>query len=120
MIGYILLRCDGVINSWANSLLMEVADCKRAPYIWEEFWDNMILGFESIKDTEEARNELRNLKQTRRVVGYTQKFEELQRRVLTMSEAEAYLAHLSSMHPHLCEHVGTHVHRNLEEASAMA
>ena len=70
----VALRLDGAGATWANGLLLEVSERKRMPCTWNEFHTYMIARFESITENEEAWRELRELPQTRRVVGYIAKF----------------------------------------------
>lgn len=58
--------------------------------------------------------------EARKVVGYTQKLQELHSKLLTMIEEEAYSTFPLGLHLHLREQVGTHMHGNLEETIAMA
>ena len=76
--------------------------------------------FEPVTEVEEVRKQLRALRQTGRVVGYVQKFQELQHRLPGMTDEEAFHAFLSGLQPHLQEHVGAHVQGDLEAAIAMA
>ena len=57
------LRLDGAAATWANALLLEVSEGKRMPYTWEEFCRHMIACFEPVTENEEARWELRELRQ---------------------------------------------------------
>lgn len=82
---------------------MEAVNYIRLMYIQEEFRDKMIQRFESVMENEEAHNDLRELKQTGWVSRYTKNFQDLQIRLLTMTQEEAYSAYLSGMQPHLCE-----------------
>ena len=63
--------------------------------MWSEFCDAFATAFESIIDSEEVRQQLRNLKQTGRVAGYVQRFRELQFQLPSMTEEEAYSAFVS-------------------------
>lgn len=81
----VVLCNDGIATTWANSLLMEVADHRRPSYTWDEFRTKMIQRFKSVTDIEEAHPELRNSKHIRSVVGHTQKFQELQSRLMKMT-----------------------------------
>ena len=69
----------------------------------------MIHRFEPVTETEEARKQLRALRQTGRVSGYIQKFQELQYRLPNMMAEEAFHAFLFGLAPHLQEHAGAHV-----------
>ena len=80
----------------------------------------MIHRFESITETEDARHQLRALKQTSRVSGYIQHFQELPYRLPNMTNEEAFHAFLSWLVPHLQKHVGDHIQGDLEQAMAMA
>ena len=80
----------------------------------------MVQRFELVTKVEEACKQLRALRQTSRVAGYVQKFQELQYRLLGMTDEEAFHTFLSGLQPHLQEHVGAHVQGDLEAAIAMA
>ena len=108
------LRLDGAAATWANALLLEVSERKRMPYTWDEFRTHMIARFEFVTENEEARRELRELHQTRRVAGYTTKFQELKSRLPTMTDEESFSVYLAGLNPHLREQVGAHVRGNLE------
>ena len=72
---------DGVASSWVNAVLQEVADDRRqALRTWGQLKVAMIHWFESITETEDARHRLRALKQTGRVSGHIQCFQESQYR----------------------------------------
>ena len=58
--------------------------------------------------------------QTGQVVGYVQKFKELQYRLPRMTDEEAFHTFISGLQPHLQEHVGAHVQGDLEAPIAMA
>ena len=72
------MHVNGAASSWVNAVLQEVADGRRQAFkTWGQFKVVMIHRFESITKTEDARRQLRALKQTSRVSGYIQKFQEL-------------------------------------------
>ena len=117
----VAMRVDGAASSWVTAVLQEVANGRRQAFrTWGQFKVAMIHRFESITETEDARRQLRTLKQTGRVGGYIQKFQELQYRLPSMTDEEAFHAFLSGLVPHLQEHVGAHVQGDLEQAMAMA
>ena len=117
----VAMRVDGAASSWVNAVLQEVADGRRQAFrTWGQFKVAMVHRFESITETEDARRQLRALKQTGRVSGYIQRFQELQYRLPSMTDEEAFHAFLSGLVPHLQEHVGAHVQGDLEQAMAMA
>lgn len=89
--------------TWANALLLEVSEGKRAPYMWDEFHMRMIARFESITKNEEVHKELRELCQIARVVGYTTKFQELHSRLLGIVDQEEFSMYLARLNSHLCE-----------------
>ena len=71
----VAMRVDGAASSWVNAVLQEVADGRRQAFrTWGQFKVAMIHRFESITETEDARRQLRALKQTGRVGGYIQRF----------------------------------------------
>ena len=111
----VAMRVDGAASSWVTAVLQEIADGRRQAFrTWGQFKVAMIHRFESITETEDARRQLRALKQTGRVSGYIQKFQELQYRLPSMTDEEAFHAFLSGLVPHLQEHVGAHVQGDLE------
>ena len=61
----------------------------------------MVQRFELVAEVEEARKQLRALRQTGRFVGYVQKFQELQYRLPRMTDEEAFHAFLSRLQSHL-------------------
>ena len=62
---------DGAISSWVNAVLQKVAHGQRQAFrTWGQFKVAMIHQFESIIEIEDARHQLRALKQTSRVSGY--------------------------------------------------
>ena len=117
----VAMRIEGAASSWVNATLQAIQLGWR-PYFadWEDFCAAMIAAFEPITETEEARKQLRALKQTGRVAGYIQRFQELQCRLPGMNEEEAFSTFLAGLNPHLQEHVGAHVQGDLEAAKAMA
>ena len=117
----VAMRVEGAASSWVNAVLQEISEGRR-PFFrtWAQFRDAMVQRFEPVTKVEEARKQLRALRQTGRVVGYVQKFQELQYRLPGMIDEEAFHAFISGLQPHLQEHVGAHVQGDLEAAIAMA
>ena len=102
----VAMRMDGVSSSWVNAVLQEVANGRRQAFrTWGQFKVAMIHRFESITETEDARRQLRALKQTSRVNGYIQHFQELQYRLPSMTDEEAFHAFLSGLVP-ICKNMG--------------
>ena len=69
--------------------------------LWSEFYDAFATAFESVTDSEEVRQQLRNLKQTSSTTMYVQRFRELQFWFPSMTEEEVYSAFVSVFKPHL-------------------
>ena len=112
---------DGAASSWVNAVLQEVATRRRQAFrTWGQFKVATIHQFESITEIEDACRQLRALKQTGRVGGYIQCFQELQHCLPSMTDEEDFHAFLFGLVPHLQEHVGAHVQGDLEQAMAMA
>ena len=89
------LRVEGAASSWVNVTLQDVAECHRPVfYTWGQFKDAMVQRFEPITKVEEVRKELRALRQTDWVASYVQKFQELQYRLLGMTDEEDFYAFL--------------------------
>ena len=117
----VAMRVEGAASSWVNAVLQEISEgCRPVFRTWAQFRDAMVQRFEPVTEVEEARKQLRALRQTGRVAGYIQKFQELQYRLPGMTDEEAFHAFLSGLQPHLQEHVGAHVQGDLEAAIAMA
>ena len=117
----VAMRVEGAASSWVNAVLQEISEGRRPVFrTWAQFRDAMVQRFEPVTEVEEARKQLRALRQTGRVAGYVQKFQELQYRLPGMTDEEAFHAFLSGLQPHLQEHVGAHVQGDLEAAIAMA
>ena len=92
----IAMRVEGAASSWVNAVLQDVAAGRRAAFLtWRQFTQAMIHRFEPVTETEEARKQLRALRQTGRVSGYIQKFQEVQYRLPNMTAEEAFHAFLS-------------------------
>ena len=116
----VALRLNGAAATWANTLLLEVSEKKRVPYTREEFCTQMMTRFQSVTETKEARQELRELRQTRRIADYIAKFQELKSTFPAMMDEEAFSVYLAALNSHLREQLGAHVTGNLEEAIAIA
>ena len=62
-----------------NAVLQDVSAGHRLVFrTWAQFRDAMVQRFEPVTEIEEARKQLRALRQTGRVAGYVQKSQELQ------------------------------------------
>ena len=106
----VAMRVDGSASSWMNAALAAIERGQRQAFVdWDGFKAEMIAAFEPVTETEEARKQLRALRQTGRVTAYIAKFQELQCRLSGMNAEEAFSAFLSGLSPHLQEHVGAHV-----------
>ena len=117
----VAMRVEGAVSSWVNAVLQEISEGRR-PVLrtWAQFRDAMVQRFEPVTEVEEARKQLRALRQTGRVAGYVQKFQELQYRLPRMTDEEAFHTFISGVQPHLQEHMGAHVQGDLEAVIAMA
>ena len=61
----VAMRVEGVASSWVNAVLQDVAASRRAAFLtWRQFTQAMIHRFEPVTETEEARKQLRALRQT--------------------------------------------------------
>ena len=117
----VAMRVDGAASSWVNAVLQDIAEGNRQIFrTWAQFKEAMIQRFEPVTETEEARKQLKALRQTGRVAGYIQRFQELQFRLPGMTEEEAFYSFVSGLQPHIQEQVGAHVQGDLEAAIAMA
>ena len=115
------MRDDKAASTWVNATLQAIQQGRRARFQdWAEFRTAMIAAFKLVMETEEARKQLRAVRQTGQVSAYIQHFQELQCRLSGMNEEEAFSAFLVGLSPHLQEHVAAHVRDDLEAAKAMA
>lgn len=117
----VAMRTDGAASAWINATFQEIDQGRRNPFAsWSDFKAAMVKAFEPITATEEARKQLRGLRQTHKASGYIAKFRELQYKLPDMTQEEAFSAFLAGLSPHLQEHVGAHIQGDLEAAMAMA
>ena len=117
----VAMRVEGAASSWMNAALVAIERNQRPRFLdWADFSAAIIAAFEPVTELEEARKALRALRQTGKVATYIQKFQELQCRLPGMTEEEAFSTFMSGLTPHLQEHVGAHVHGDLEAAKRMA
>ena len=106
----VAMRVEGVASSWVNAVPEDVAaGCRPVFHTWAQFKKAMVQRFELVTEVKEAQKQLRALRQTGRVAGYVQKFQDLQYRLPGMTDEEAFHAFLSRLQLHLQEHVGAHV-----------
>ena len=76
----------------------------------------MIRTFQLETEIEVARQQILNLKQTGRVAGYVQKFRELQYKIPSMTDEEAYTLFLRGLNSEIRTFVGVNVPQGLEMA----
>ena len=74
----VVTRLDGAASTWIERELQRAPQQHRATWtIWEAFTNAMARAFEPATVLEEARQQILNLHQTGRVIGYVQRFREL-------------------------------------------
>ena len=67
----VAMRVDGAANSWMNAQLAQIERGQRQRFLdWDDFHAVMIAVFEPVTEIEEARKQLRALRQTGRVATY--------------------------------------------------
>ena len=67
----VAMRVEGAASSWVNAVLQEISEGHRLVFrTWAQFRDAMVQRFEPATEVEEARKQLRALRQTGRVAGY--------------------------------------------------
>ena len=66
-----------------------------------QFRDAMVQRFEPVTEVKEVRKQLKALRQTSRIAGYIQKFQELQYKLPGMTDEEAFHVFLSGLQLHL-------------------
>ena len=94
----VAMRVEGAANSWVNAVLQEISEgCKPVFHTWAQFRDAMVQRFEPLTEVEEVHKQLKALRQTGRVAGYIQKFQELQYRLPGMTDEEAFHAFISRL-----------------------
>ena len=117
----VAMRVEGTASSWVNAVLQNISAGRRPVFCtWAQFKEAMVQRFELVTEVEEVRKQPRALRQTGRVVGYVQKFQEEQYLLPGMTDEETFHTFLSGLQPHLQEHVGAHVQGDMEAAIAMA
>ena len=78
----VAMRVDGSASTWINAQLAQITRGQRPRFVdWDDFQAAMIAAFEPVTETEEARKQLRALRQTGKVANYIQKFQELEYRL---------------------------------------
>ena len=71
----VAMRVEGAASSCVNVVLQDISAGRRPVFrTWAQFKEAMVQQFEPVTQVEEARKQLRALRQTGRVVGYVQKF----------------------------------------------
>ena len=71
----VAMRVEGATISWVNAVLQDIsAGRKPVFHTWAQFKEAMVERFEPVTEVEEARKQLRALRQTGRVAGYVQTF----------------------------------------------
>ena len=89
------MRVEGATSNWVNATLQDVVvGRKLAFYTCAQFKEAMVQWFKLVIKVEKVQKQLQALKQTSRVAGYVQKFQELHYRLLGMTEEEAFYAFL--------------------------
>ena len=97
-IDVVTMRVEGAASSWVNAVLQDISEgCRPVFRTWAQFRDAMVQRFEPVTEVEEAQKQLRALRQTGRVAGYVQKFQELKYRLPGMTDEEAFHAFLSGL-----------------------
>ena len=87
----VAMRVKGAASSWVNAVPQDISAGRKPVFrTWAQFKEAMVQRFEPVTEVEEARKQLRALRQTGRVVGYDQKFQELQYRLPGMTDEEAF------------------------------
>ena len=94
----VAMRVEGVASSWVNVVLQDMSAGHRPVFrTWAQFKEAMVQRFEPVIEVEEVRKQLQALRQTGRVAGYVQKFQELQYRLPRMTDEEAFHTFLSRL-----------------------
>ena len=91
----VAMRVEGAVSSLVNAVLQDICEgCRPVFGTWAQFKDVMVQRFELATEVEEACKQLRALRQTGRVMGYVQKFQELQYQLPGMTDEETFHAFL--------------------------
>ena len=89
---------EGAVSSWVNAVLQDVVASLRPVFCtWAQFRDAMVRQCKPVTEFKETQKQLRALRQTGRVTGYIQKFQELQYCVPGMTDDMAFPAFLSRL-----------------------
>ena len=74
----VVMQVEGAASSWVNVVLQDISAGRRPIFrTWAQFKEAMVQRFKPVTEVEEVRKQLRALRQTGRVAGYVQKFQEL-------------------------------------------
>ena len=61
----VAMRVEGAASSWVNAVLQEISEgCRPVFRTWAQFRDAMVQRFKPVTEVEEARKQLRALRQT--------------------------------------------------------
>ena len=108
---------DGAAFTWIERELQRARRQHRAAWTtWEAFTNAIVRAFEPATVVEEARQQILNLRQTRRVTGYVQRFRELLYKIPAMMEEESYTFFVQGLKPEVKTSVGVNVPEGLEDA----
>ena len=100
-------RLEGHALSWYTAHARSVTDgIGRDWYGWAEFCDALRHTFAPLDDEEDARRQLKELRQTGKVAGYTAKFNELCYRIPGLTEKDRFSAYHLGLVPKLQAEVG--------------
>ena len=108
-------RLEGHVSSWFSAQQKSIQQGQRTPWLsWEQYSQDLIKTFAPLDEEEDARRQLKELKQTGRVSGYTAKFNELCYKVPDMTEKDKFSMYFLGLVPRLQGEVGLRLEDNTQ------
>ena len=113
-------RLTEAAEAWFNGESQRIETGARRDWrSWAQFRQEMTTAFEPMTETETARRQIIELRQTGRVSGYIQRFRTLRYKIPSMTEEEAHSLFLRGLDAGLQQQVGVHA-QSLQEAMELA
>lgn len=93
---------EGSARSWLTHVELEASRGRRdLPYEWRDFRDELVARFESVSSVEEARRQLRRIRQYGQVEGYVGAFQTLVSRIPDVSREEQHSIFVEGLKPEI-------------------
>ena len=110
-------RLEGHVSSWFSAQMKSIQRGQRGQWLsWEQYSQELIKIFAPLDEEEDARRQLKELKQMGRVAGYTAKFNELFYKVPNMTEKDKFSMYFLGLVPRLQAEVGLRLERDAQRS----